>query len=176
MEAKKESKKTEYGCVMLYATVPDWDNKIKVVKEEDIFDDEIKDYGYEHQPHVTLLFGLHLNETKPEAIKAFMETFKPMTATIDTISIFENEKFDVVKFDVPVTDEIKKYHDALLANYPNTQTFPDYHPHMTIAYVLPGKGKQYKGKVKPFKVTFDLAVYSFSSSGSEKDKIKVKLK
>lgn len=174
-EAKKETKRSNYGCVMLYATVTNWDKHISKIDKEDIYDDDKKDYGLEHTPHVTVLFGIHLDETKPEDVEKLMKLFKPVDASVNTIGIFENENYDVVKYDVPVTEQLKEYHEAVMAAFPNTQTFPDYHPHMTISYVKPGEGKKYKGKVKPFKVTFDLAVYSMKSSDAESKKIKVGL-
>jgi 2'-5' RNA ligase len=177
MEAKKtQSKKSEYGCIMLYTQIPDWDNKLAIIDKKDIYDDEFHDYGLEHTPHCTLLFGIHLDETEPQDIKKLIATFNPITVTIDTISGFSNDDYDVVKYDVPVTPELKKYHDALLANLPNTQSFPDFHPHMTIAYVNKGEGKKYHQKVKPFKVKFNTAVYSFAAGNStKKNRIKVKL-
>lgn len=176
MEAKKEVKRPDYGCIMLYATVPNWDKHLSKIDEEDIYNNEEKDYGLEHTPHATVLFGVHLNETKPEDVEKFMKLFKPVEVTVDTIGVFENPDYDVVKYDVPVTEELKKYREAALAAFPNTQTFPDYHPHMTISYVNSGTGKNYKGKVTPFKVVFDLAVYSMKSSDAESKKVKVKLK
>jgi 2'-5' RNA ligase len=166
----KNSDKKEYGCVMLFTEIKDWDKHLSLIEKEDIYDDENHEHGLEHESHVTLLYGIHLDETKPENIKKFIQTFKPIEVTIDTISIFEKDDYEVVKYDVPPIDEIKKYHDAILANFPNTQTFPEYHPHMTISYVLTGTGKKYKKKVKPFKVIFDTAVYSYKDK-----KIKIKL-
>ena len=175
MEATKETKRPDYGCVMLYATVPNWDKHIAKIAKEDIYNNEEKDYGLEHTPHVTVLFGIHLDETKPEDVEKLMKLFKPVDASVDTIAIFENENYDVVKYDVPVTEQLKEYHEAVMAAFPNTQTFPEYHPHMTISYVKPGEGKKYVGKVKPFNVKFDLAVYSMKSSDAESKKVKVKL-
>lgn len=174
---KAQSKKLDYGCVMLYASIPDWNKHISIIDKEDIYDDEFKDFGLEKTPHVTVLFGIHLDESDPEDVKQFIKTFKPIEVTIDKISIFEASKdkeYDVVKYDVPVTDELQMYHDFVLKRFPNTQTFPEYHPHMTIAYVLAGKGKKYVSKVKPFKVSFDTAVYSFADNGESK-KIFIKL-
>lgn len=172
---KTQSKKLDYGCVMLYAKISDWDKHLKIIEKKDIYDDEFKDYGLEHTPHCTLLFGLHLDEVKPDEVKEFMKTFKPIEVTINEISTFKNDEYDVVKYDVPVTEELQMYHDLLERRFPNTQTFPDYHPHMTICYVLPGKGKSYTKKVKPFKVIFDSVVYSYKGKGDDKEKIKVKL-
>jgi 2'-5' RNA ligase len=176
-EEKTQSKKLEYGCIMLYADIPNSSKHISIIDKEDIYDDEFHDFGLEKTPHVTVLFGIHLDETTPDDIKQFMKTFKPVNVTIDKISVFEASKdkdYDVVKYDVPVTKELQMYHDFVLKRFPNTQTFPDYHPHMTICYVLPGKGKKYAGKVKPFKVIFDKAVYSYAN-GNKKERINVNL-
>jgi 2'-5' RNA ligase len=175
LETKKQSKKLDYGCVMLYTEVSDWNKRLEIIEKEDIYDDEFKDYGLEHTAHCTLLFGLHLDECEPEEVKEFMKTFKPIEVTIKEISIFKGDDYDVVKYDVPVTEELQMYHDLLERRFPNTQTFPDYHPHMTISYVLPGEGKKYAKKVKPFKIIFTSAVYSYKGTSDKKEKIKVKL-
>ena len=91
MESKKkeQSKKTEYGCVMLYTEIPNWGKHLSKIDEDDIYDDEFKDYGLEHTPHVTVLFGIHLDETKPEDVKKVLKLFKPIDASVDTIGVFE---------------------------------------------------------------------------------------
>jgi 2'-5' RNA ligase len=57
------------------------------------------------------------------------------------VSLFENAKYDVLKFDVenPVLAEI----NTELSKLPHTTNFPDYHPHATIGYLKPGTGKKY---------------------------------
>ena len=37
IEAKKEVKRPDYGCVMLYTTVPNWDKHLSKIDKEDIF-------------------------------------------------------------------------------------------------------------------------------------------
>ena len=175
-EEKTQSKKTEYGCIMLYTTIPNWEHHLSIIDKADIYDDEFHDYGLEYTPHCTVLFGINLMETEPSAVKQFMETFKPVEVMIDKISVFNNPEYDVVKYDVPVSAELRRYHELAKTKFPNTQSFPDYHPHMTISYVLPGTGKKYAQPVSPFKVKFDTAVYSFAAgNSSDKTRIKVKL-
>ncbi len=166
LEIINESKKERdyFGCVMMDATVKDWMKKIKdIVDEEDLYiDPEDDSYGYNKDPHITIIYGIHEDETdKDEIIEDIKETLKPVHSKIKEISIFENDDFDVVKFDIPVTKQLKKYREHFL-EYPNTQTFPDYHPHMTLAYVKPGLGKKYIQKLeKSFDITFDKGVYSY---------------
>jgi len=47
-----------------------------------------------------------------------------------------------------------------MAEYPHTTDYPDYHPHMTIAYVKKGMGKKYAEDLKDFSITPDKFVYS----------------
>ena len=169
--------KVEYGCVMLFATLDDWPKHLERIKKEDIYDDENHNYGLEKEPHCTLFYGLHLNTVKPEDVKEFIKTLSPVYVTINSIHIFENEEYDVVKYDVPKNDNaLQTYHDMIKKAFPNTETYAEYYPHMTLAYVEKGKGKKYVGKVKPFKVKFDKAVYSFDGKDGNREKISVKLK
>ena len=60
-------------------------------------------------------------------------------------------------------------------NFENTQTFPEYHPHMTLAYVKPGTGKKYVSNLdEPFEVTFTKGVYSWHEKDEDGEIIKKK--
>ena len=159
---ERKNENLSYGCLMLYAKVPDWNKRIHIVKPEDIYEKD-DDYGYEKEPHLTIVYGLHDEELdKKELYEKIQEIIRPVTVTIDTIGIFEqknNTDYDVVKFDVPPTAQLKGYRKEFM-KFPNTQSFRAYHPHMTIAYVKKGKGKMYAQKIEPFTVTFNQAVYS----------------
>ena len=155
-------KRIEYGCAMLEADVSTWkEDHLSIVDEKDIYDNDDNEYGYCDHPHMTLLYGIHPDEVTLDEISEAFEAVKPMNMTIDKISIFETDDkdYDVVKYDVPVTDELKEYHD-MFEEFPNTQDFPEYHPHMTLAYVKKGEGKKYTQGVEPFEVTFNEGTYS----------------
>lgn len=149
----KEAKdKYEYGCAMLYFSFPG-----QVIKIQDTIDpddlyiaDDNGGYGLETEPHCTLLYGLHDGVTLDEVKNIINKyTFSDLKATGP--SLFENEKFDVLKYDIGYPTRggafLHKCNNEL-TTLPNTQTFPDYHPHATIAYLKPGLGKKY---VKLFK-------------------------
>ena len=155
-----ERKKTtiKYGCLMLGADVPNWKERISIVNKEDLYTKD-DDYGYEKEPHVTIVYGFHEDEIDKEEIYQEMENLKSVNVSIDTISIFECDDYDVVKFEVPITSEIKTYRKTFM-KFPNTQTQSNYNPHMTIAYVKKGEGKKYSQKVKRFHVKFNKALYS----------------
>lgn len=172
-EQQTESNNDSFGCVMLDAKISDWeeyhtsgiDPKDIMVKPYD------ESYGIENNPHVTILYGIHEDEVDPMTIMDIIkENLEPVTVEITNISIFENEEYDVVKYDVPVTPQLQKYRDMFEKTFSNTQTFPGYHPHVTLAYVKPGEGKKYvKELADPFMITFGKGVYSFHEYNEEGD-------
>lgn len=156
---ERAAERLEYACIMLGADIPNWKEKISIVKPEDLYKVG-DDYGYEKEPHVTVLYGLHYEDISQREICEHIENLFPVEVTINEIGIFENEQYDVVKFNVPVTEHLKAYYEFFKKFYPNTQQYDKYEPHMTIAYVKLGEGKKYAQKITPFKVNFNKGIYS----------------
>jgi hypothetical protein len=143
---KDNDKKYSYGCSMLYFDFPQMKVIHDEIEPEDIFDED--GHGLETEPHVTLLYGLHSDEIDDDKVLDISSKgIKSMG--LGNVSLFENDKFDVLKFDVeaPFLYGINKE----LSKLPHTTDFPDYHPHCTIAYLKPGSGKKYtklfKGRI-----------------------------
>lgn len=167
----------DFGCVMLYLNIndKDWKSFQDEIDDDDIYTESgDKSYGREDEPHVTILYGLHDTVTDEE-IKELVDGITSPEIKLRKISIFEQDKFDVVKFDIigDSKGRLAKM-NAKFAKLPHTTDFPDYHPHATIAYVKAGTGKKYVRNItediitiKPTKVVYSKA------DGSE---IKYKLK
>lgn len=137
-----EGKKNyDYGCVMLYSDFPG-----EIIKLQDIINPtDLQDPGIEYEPHCTLLYGLHDGVTLDQ-VTNIVNQFKFSNLRAFNPSLFENPEFDVLKYDIGYqTNNESSLHQCneKLKILPNTQTYPDYHPHMTIAYLKPGMGKQY---------------------------------
>lgn len=164
--AEKKVANVAYGCAMLQANIKQWSRKhLSLIDKDDIFQAE----GLEHDPHVTVLFGIHEDTANPQAVLRLLEQTEPFTVTVDKISLFENDAFDVVKYDIPKHKTLIALRKQLIDKFDNTQTFPGYHPHMTIGYVVKGTGDQYAGKVEPFEVTFDVGMYSYHEVPNDKE-------
>ena len=137
----------EYGCVMLYFEP---NNEIvefqKRISPEDLYTEDANGgYGLETEPHCTLLYGLH-EEVELEDVENTLSNSVFGYCRIHNPSLFENEKFDVLKFDVGYAHRGGAFlHNAnrMLTTLPHTTSYPDYHPHMTVAYLKPGMGKKY---------------------------------
>jgi len=164
LNEQKEEAPT-YGCVMLDTNMKDWkDVHIGGIDPGDVFVKPLdQSFGLEENPHMTVIYGIHEDSVDPEQIMSVIEeNMEDVTVEISKISIFENGEYDVVKYDIPVTEQLLAYRKMFENNFENTQSFPDYHPHMTIAYVKPGMGKKYVSDLdEPFEVTFNKGVYSF---------------
>ena len=161
-----DSSDKNFGCVMLFADIPDWDELThRIVREKDVYDPETEpeEYGYEKKPHITLIYGIHHDEILDEGnIFKMIKDIPTLKFSVKEIGVFENDDkpYDVVKFDIDPTKTLTNAREKFL-ELPNTQTFPDYHPHMTIAYVKKGKGKKYRRILKKsLKFQFDKGVYS----------------
>ena len=141
----KESTGYDYGCVMVEVPVSNWDEICSSIDKEDIYEEENDtSYGIQKNPHLTLLYGT-AEDVSTEDVKELLEGTGEIKIQVNGIDIFENDKFDVVKFNVEKTEQLQNLFNKL-SNLPNENTFKDYTPHMTIAYVKKGMGKKY---IKP---------------------------
>ena len=163
----------EYGCAMLYFNFPEIGKLHNAIKKKDLYEEENdRSYGIEDEPHTTLLFGFH-DDANVKDISDIINNFTFSKCIIKNASLFENPQYDVLKFDV----EGKNLHEcnAALKEFPHTNNFPNYHPHMTIAYIKSGLGKKYVSLFKDleFQLVPDFAVYSSPDGSKKKIKIKV---
>ena len=142
-EFMNEAEKQTYdsNCAMLYFDFPMMKQIHKEIIPEDIYHaDKNGGYGLETEPHCTLLYGLK-PDVSLEQVREKLEGFDFGECLAHNISLFENEKFDVLKFDVK-GDNLHGANKAL-CELPYSSDYPDYHPHMTVAYLKPGKGNKY---------------------------------
>lgn len=148
---KKIKKVHDFGCVMLYFDNPKMKEIHSQIDEKDVYtEDEDSSFGLEDESHTTLLYGLHEEVEENDVFSTIKKTKIPKSVKLNNVSLFENEKYDVLKFDV---DE-SKFHEINknLTSFPHTTSFPDYHPHSTIGYLKKGKGKKYVEKFKDLSI------------------------
>ena len=133
----------------------------KLVKDSQLYTEPNEDYGRETEPHVTIKYGF-LPDLTADEVKKILTGVKKFSVTASGISTFSPEKFDVVKFDIVPNGQLlalRKLADA----FPNKDEHPQFHPHLTIAYVKKGS---FPNKVtgKNIIFTIDRMVYSTSQS------------
>lgn len=170
-EDVKKTEKVEFGALMLFLDVPVWKKITSVIKKDDIYeiDDE---FGIETEPHVTILYGFHSNVDAKQVFDLYKKNFdlKPIEIGVEGISIFENKEFDVVKMDVD--SKILTEMNSVMRELPNTNTYPEYHAHITLAYVKKGTGEKYVKKFEKNRILVGNELV-FSTKKEKKSKLKL---
>lgn len=115
------------------------------IPEADLYTDP-KDasYGRETEPHITALYGIENDDVEP--VRQALAGIGPVTAKLGKVSAFENadRPYDVLKIDIDSAD-LHRVNAALKAGTKFSSDFPDYKPHLTLAYVKKGMAKKYVG-------------------------------
>jgi len=142
---------------------------IKNIPGNEIYkDDDIK--GREDDIHTTVLFGLHT--TDPKDVKNIVGDKKPLKIKMGKMSVFNNNKYDVLKIDIE-GKRLRWMHEVLKRKLSNSQDFPTYIPHCTIAYMKKGFAYKYIGNSTFDKISFLCEDLIFSSKDGVKTKIKL---
>lgn len=102
------------------------------------------DQAVELRPHVTIRYGLKTDDV--DEIRAAVAEFGPIAIRFGDVSIFEGGETDVVKIEIE-SRGLVKLNEALGDAIAHVDTFPTYQPHVTIAYVKKGLGKNYVEKL-----------------------------
>jgi 2'-5' RNA ligase len=136
----KSGKLYKYGCVLMPLDIPNWNEILNSIDYSDVYEPEDPTKGCEKHPHVTVKFGLHA-EVKDEDIERVIQSINTnFDINIVGIDIFEQDEMDVLKMKID-----SKYLMDLnrrLSELPNTSDF-EYNPHITIAFLKPGKAWKY---------------------------------
>lgn len=174
LDLLKEEKQTyDYGCAMLYFSFPEMNKIHDAINPDDVYTQEgDRSFGYENEPHCTLLYGLH-GDVTTENVEKVLGKYTYYTCKAHNASLFENPDYDVLKFDIKGDNLHETNKD--LQQYPFTSNFPDYHPHMTIAYLKPGTGKRYAKMLNEFEYDLVPQYAVYSKPNGDKDKISIKV-
>ena len=134
-----ENRITEYGCLMALPPI-DYGYKMvnlakRLIPVKNLYTDP--SYGHTDQDfHCTLKYGFSPDLMKVDLAR-ILNGMEPFNITLKALNLFENEKFDVVKFEVEPNEtlmELRKRCDG----YKNEDKYPTYNPHATLAYVKKG--------------------------------------
>jgi predicted double-glycine peptidase len=113
-----------------------------------ILPEDLAGDGKEAQPHVTVVYGLHTDD--PREVQPYVRSFGPVGLTLGKVSYFpateHSDGAEPVIIEVG-GERVRDLRNVIIQAVPNTQNFPDYKPHVTLAYVRAGKGAEYAARL-----------------------------
>jgi 2'-5' RNA ligase len=168
LKLNEDKGKHSHGCAMLMLKFP-LDEVQSQIDDEDLYlggEDDDRSFGKEDDPHVTLLYGLNDDETSEDEVFDACIDIEYPEVRLHNVSCFKNDKYDVLKFDADC-DELHSANKSL-SKLPHTSSFPDYHPHATIAYLKSGMGDKYIEKFKDLEYMAEPTVVEYSKAEGDK--------
>ena len=149
----------------IMADVPQKESMLEFIKKipnECVYEEVGENYGKEANPHVTVMYGLSpIEETRVKEL--LNKVPKKIVAELGKISKFSNADtpYDVLKIEVK-SPHLNKIHEMIRKNFENNYKWPQYNPHVTLAYVKKGTCNEYVGNktFEGMKVMFETFMYS----------------
>jgi len=125
--------------------------------------------GLETTIHTTVLFGFMPGVDVEEVAEYCRAHFEHVDFRLGKLSRFSScSEYDVLKVDVESEDLVELHH--LLREYFGEDvsiTYPDYHPHLTLAYVEKGSNPELDGHAQFEGAVFRVTELVFSTPGSK---------
>ncbi len=133
----KKSGPHSYGCLM--AILPkDISEEILYWSNEYIPDRHLGEGGREDTPHITIKYGFR--DSSPEtvqALKDLVQSTGPISVKLGVFSLFRgNKDGDVLKVGI-TSFQLNELNRVITQSFDCEDKYPDYKPHVTIAYINP---------------------------------------
>lgn len=125
----------------------------------------LEEGGRETDAHVTVKYGIH--DDDPGPVIDLLDDEGSIFLTMGVTDYFSHDGYDVlfVRVDSP---DLEQLNELISTALDVTDTYPDYHPHATIAYLKPGLGPKYANQTVLAGMTATIGEVTFSSSDGEK--------
>lgn len=158
----------EYSCLM-FRIPKSASAKIKELQNQIDVDDIHPEEGLEEDVHITLLWGIEDGTKSGRVAKEILAHSSPIEVKTGEVEIFKPKDKDYEVIVVRVYgDGLHSLRNKVESELPNKQTFPEYKPHMTIGYVLKGKGSKYKD-LKMDKTSFIVDSVKYNNAEIDSD-------
>jgi HK97 family phage portal protein len=136
-------RKADFDYSAIYVPLPPAIGDPILANGSRIPDDQLAEKGRETEPHVTILYGLHTKN--PEDVRAVLGNEPPAALIFGRTGMFEGPDYDVLFVEV-ISPDLQRLNAKARASLEYTNSYTEYQPHATIAYLRPGEGRQYVGE------------------------------
>ena len=124
-----------YSCLMANLPKP-LANKVREyassIPDKVIFNSRDGEMGREDNPHITVKYGIHTTELKD--IVSLLDDQPPIRVGLGKITSFLTDEAIVLKIGV-YGEELMALNEKICKSLDCTDTYPEYRPHITIAYL-----------------------------------------
>ena len=151
----------DYGCLM--AILPEAiGKKITDWCLENIPDFHLAEEGREPRPHITVKYGF--KNSSPETVaqlKSFLANVQlgPIALEIKELALFEGNDSGSVLHATVTSPDLERINAAITEVFPCEDKYPNYHPHMTLAYINPLNARTYVSE--EYQESFRRAIESY---------------
>ena len=172
-----EIKKYDYSSILFELPEELTDNIISWgfdnIGNDDLIYDEIDpDFGREDYIHVTITYGIHSEHDKE--CRDLLKNENKVMCQLGEMTLFtKNDNFDVLVINV-LSHGLHNLNKKINLSVNTTQLHSEYKPHITIAYLKKGAGKQFIGDKTFDGEKFEIDKIVFSSKNGIKTCIKLK--
>lgn len=128
--------------------------------------------GRESEIHVTIKYGIHIIDFTE--VRNFFINEKAIKITLDKITTFEADDYDVIKIDI-ISPDLHRLNRIISNNFEVTNTYPTYIPHCTVCYIKKSCGISFEKRTdfEGRKVILDTVLFSGKDNRKTEFKIPV---
>jgi hypothetical protein len=156
----------DYGAVLASARPKGWGDVLSSIDRHDVYSGDDGTYGLETKPHVTVLYGLHEKVHEDLVCRMCQGLGGETELKFTGLSAFtDSDDYDVLKFDVE-SDRLRNMNKAF-RGLPHTNDYPEYKPHMTVAYLKNGAASKYYDLENKVEDTCRIRKFEFTPAGAE---------
>lgn len=143
----------------------------KLQKQLDIVD--LSSKGIEYNQHITVVFGIDTNVNLSRVENLIPTNIGDLK--FGKIGVFYGQEYDVLKVSVIPSEELLKLRADIVNKLSVTLTFPDFNPHITLAYLKKGTADKYLERFCDYDLSKEIisfSNYNYSSSNQNETFIK----
>ncbi len=166
----------KYGCLMALPPIEHCHKIVdfakKIIPVNILYtDSNDSSYGYTDQDvHCTIKYGFYPDLSKRDLAQVLHQV-KPFKVRLKSLNQFNSENYDVVKFEVEKDEILSKLRD-ICDEFPNEDQYPEYNPHMTMAYVKSGTFPNTKSDLN---IELPITRFMYSDSNGKNTYINLKI-